>query len=469
MATYKSAIGETSAADLCLLELDVYGSQRLGVLSVDQKLADLPEPGTPIKTMEKGNKHFELVNHLGNILSVISDRLFSTQSTTSGKVARYTADLVSSSDYYPFGMQMPGRKVDSGKYRFGFNGQEKEGDITGSETHNTAEYWMYDTRLGRRWEVDPLSSLYSFQSPYAAFNNNPIFYADPLGLEGNPTTHKVQEGETLTSIAKKHNVTTEEIIKANSTLDWGSKRRHGKQNWVFINEKLSIPGNEIGTVISTSSGASNTTGYTADEFDYEENRAKSSKINYTDGGYYNGQASEPEYFNNKFTSTSSSTLEYVFPSISSINNWNNGVERIQENMGYTTGVVSSLVAPEIKVASIIIKNLGRAAAGLLSAYAMNNLYSMNISLNPGDRIVIEQTIQTYRSTSSSGGDVTFSTTIKVVNSNNIVMSILAQNSNTISVTEKALVLYERNKSKNVKITNPNPTVIFCPKILMYDK
>jgi len=28
---------------------------------------------------------------------------------------------------------------------------------------------------------------YPHQSPYAAFNNNPIFFADPTGLEGDTT------------------------------------------------------------------------------------------------------------------------------------------------------------------------------------------------------------------------------------------------------------------------------------------
>lgn len=42
---------------------------------------------------------------------------------------------------------------------------------------------MYDARLGRRWELDPIT--YPWQSSYASFNNNPIYFIDPLGLEGN--------------------------------------------------------------------------------------------------------------------------------------------------------------------------------------------------------------------------------------------------------------------------------------------
>lgn len=52
----------------------------------------------------------------------------------------------------------------------------------------TAEYWEYDSRLGRRWNVDPLT--YAWQSSYATFNNNPIYFVDPLGLEGEPKQYK---------------------------------------------------------------------------------------------------------------------------------------------------------------------------------------------------------------------------------------------------------------------------------------
>ncbi|MCC6373089.1 MAG: hypothetical protein IT236_18945 [Bacteroidia bacterium] len=60
------------------------------------------------------------------------------------------------------------------------NGQEKDEEIfTGAMN---AEYWEYDSRILRRWNVDPIT--YPWQSPYACFNNNPITYSDPSGLEG---------------------------------------------------------------------------------------------------------------------------------------------------------------------------------------------------------------------------------------------------------------------------------------------
>src|SRR5690554_6258796 len=60
------------------------------------------------------------------------------------------------------------------QYRFGFNGQEKVNEISGLGNHNTAEFWEYDTRTGRRWNLDPMAHLREWISPYSAFQNSPI-------------------------------------------------------------------------------------------------------------------------------------------------------------------------------------------------------------------------------------------------------------------------------------------------------
>ncbi len=73
---------------------------------------------------------------------------------------------------------MPGRKYSAGsEYRYGFNGQEKSKEIGQGLT--TAVYWEYDSRIGKRWNIDPVYK----HSPYSCFANNPIWYADPMGLD----------------------------------------------------------------------------------------------------------------------------------------------------------------------------------------------------------------------------------------------------------------------------------------------
>jgi len=72
---------------------------------------------------------------------------------------------------------MMGLKV--GLYRYGFNGQEKDNEIAGEGNSYTAQFWQYDSRLGRRWNVDPKPN--PSISNYATFANNPILYNDILG------------------------------------------------------------------------------------------------------------------------------------------------------------------------------------------------------------------------------------------------------------------------------------------------
>jgi hypothetical protein len=71
----------------------------------------------------------------------------------------------------------PGRSLNPDSYRYSINGQEKTPEI-GSNT-TTAEFWQYDARIMRRWNIDPKPQIYS--SPYSAFDNSPIWRSDPLG------------------------------------------------------------------------------------------------------------------------------------------------------------------------------------------------------------------------------------------------------------------------------------------------
>jgi hypothetical protein len=125
----------------------------------------------------RGGKIFELTNHLGNVLATVSDKRW----WQSGNAV---ADLVSAQEYYPFGMLMPGRGFSSGGYRYGFNGQEKSNEVNGDGNSYTAEFWQYDSRIGRRWNLDPESV--TGISEYATLNNSPIFYSDLLGNVSEP-------------------------------------------------------------------------------------------------------------------------------------------------------------------------------------------------------------------------------------------------------------------------------------------
>ena len=63
-----------------------------------------------------------------------------------------------------------------GGYRYFFNGQEADNEVLGEGVSLTAEFWQYDSRLGRRWNVDPVFKEY--ESPYTCFAGNPVWFAD---------------------------------------------------------------------------------------------------------------------------------------------------------------------------------------------------------------------------------------------------------------------------------------------------
>ena len=65
------------------------------------------------------------------------------------------------------------------RYRFSFNGQEKDDEISGTGNTMTAQFWEYDTRLGRRWNLDPVYIYY--QSNYSVLSNNSNIFIDPKG------------------------------------------------------------------------------------------------------------------------------------------------------------------------------------------------------------------------------------------------------------------------------------------------
>ena len=70
----------------------------------------------------------------------------------------------------------------SNPYRYGFNGQEHSDEIKGEGNSYTAEFWEYDPRIGRRWNIDPV--VFPSFSPYSTNFCNPISFSDPNGDVG---------------------------------------------------------------------------------------------------------------------------------------------------------------------------------------------------------------------------------------------------------------------------------------------
>jgi RHS repeat-associated protein len=174
--------------DLKWSEQDLYGSSRLGLWKWDTIVPTSPPivDGSPIyDSLLLGSRTYELTNHLGNVLSTISDKKIGNDS--SSVVNYYIAEVLSQNDYYPFGMLMPGRQYipspGSGLYRYGFNGKENDNEVKGEG--NQVEYGerYYDPRIGRFYSVDPLQKKYPGLTSYQFASNTPISAIDLDGKE----------------------------------------------------------------------------------------------------------------------------------------------------------------------------------------------------------------------------------------------------------------------------------------------
>jgi RHS repeat-associated protein len=187
MATYVKA-----NTDFSLTEHNIYGSSRLGM----QTYVDVNNVGSgsvystvdPVSYQQSrlaGNRNYELGNHLENVLSVVSDRKITVPSTPgSGTVGYYEADILTATDYYPFGSPMSSRSFGASGYKYGFNGKENDKE-TVSTGEGTQDYGMriYNPSLGRFLSVDPITRKYPELSPYQFASNRMIDGIDQDGLE----------------------------------------------------------------------------------------------------------------------------------------------------------------------------------------------------------------------------------------------------------------------------------------------
>jgi RHS repeat-associated protein len=239
-------------------EVHIYGSSRLGVATKNTLFAHQPVyagqtnyvsadgdssvlysyASDSIKTFYRGEKRYELSNHLGNVLAVITDRRI--QACGAGEYLYYEAQTVSVSDYYPFGMQVKDRSWSdsSYSYRFGFNGKESDDEVSGSGNQYDYGFRIYNPRLGKFLSVDPLSKSYPWLTPYQFANNSSISAVDLDGLE----YFYAADGRLLGNIGKNENVylVAEKDIAATVNLISQSKEIEQKINYVEKDHGLSI-------------------------------------------------------------------------------------------------------------------------------------------------------------------------------------------------------------------------------------
>ncbi|RZK22962.1 MAG: hypothetical protein EOO43_09010, partial [Flavobacterium sp.] len=203
MSTYITD-ASINSGDLTQSEIHLYGSSRLGVLNVKTNVQNIVN-SNGMFSFERTNKFFELTNHLGNVLVLLSDKKIAVDGNIDGNIDYYTTDIITANDYASGGMQMPLRKYNNShsSYRYGFNGQEKSDEIFAGLT--TAMFWEYDSRIVKRWNIDPKSAV--AESPYLCFKGNPILLSDvngdkPGGTEDPTPVYHRTTSENAASILK---------------------------------------------------------------------------------------------------------------------------------------------------------------------------------------------------------------------------------------------------------------------------
>ncbi|UYQ95401.1 hypothetical protein MKQ68_09855 [Chitinophaga horti] len=317
LSVYTQHDNSVNNGHLSLTESHLYGSSRLGMATsaIDME-EEAPEPpllagniSNKNTIFNRGKKLFELSNHLGNVMAVVTDRPVGVSDNQS-TVSRYAPEITNAQDYYPFGMLMPGRTMRQiaggqavgstmlnghnvpeslllrsrdaskpaeyvasrevvfedgfesgmadefvasiadagyggsgsgaagvfgvGGYRYGFNGQEKSDEIKGEGNSYTAEFWEYDSRLARRWNIDPVVKHY--ESPYASLGNNPVNYSDPDGAD----TAKAISKSQLVDAIKVASAEVKNVMKNNlkaSSDDVSGRLLDASAKYLEINQQ----------------------------------------------------------------------------------------------------------------------------------------------------------------------------------------------------------------------------------------
>ena len=168
----------------------IYGSTRIGMANTQARIVNIVRvetvsSNTTITVSEVkvdkaayyGNKRYEMVGNTGSVHVVISDRKIVTSSGIS-------ADILEVNDYYAWGQEIKSRSwtIESDRYLFGYQDMLRENTVNGQGNMYSTEFRMFDARLGRWMSLDPLMDQFPWMSPFVAFDNNPIYFTDPYGL-----------------------------------------------------------------------------------------------------------------------------------------------------------------------------------------------------------------------------------------------------------------------------------------------
>ena len=128
-------------------------------------LGNITAGGEVIGNLAGDERRYFLKDHLGSVRTTV-DR---------------NGNIVGRDDYYPFGLAMPGRSLNSANPNddYKFTGYELDNEARLDLYHANAR--GYDPVLGRFMQIDPMASARLWVSPYNYVQNNPVNAIDPDG------------------------------------------------------------------------------------------------------------------------------------------------------------------------------------------------------------------------------------------------------------------------------------------------
>jgi len=168
-----------------------------------------------VVTYQPMKKYFYLKDHLGNIRVTIDEN---------GDVKGYN-------DYYPFGLQMPGRSMNTAlNYAlYKFSGKELD------EENGINWYYfgdrLYDPVIGRFTTIDPFLDMYLSLTPYQYAQNNPILFIDVNGDSTRPSNVPgidYEETEHIDVVAERYKPSLA------NPLGWFSWYFLGERNYYYV-------------------------------------------------------------------------------------------------------------------------------------------------------------------------------------------------------------------------------------------
>ncbi|MBV6485060.1 MAG: hypothetical protein KFKLKKLM_01608 [Flavobacteriales bacterium] len=176
MAIYTLTGSSGAGLSYKLNERNIYGSSRVGTNKTPVEMIGATLP-VDVFSHTLGDINYYLSNHTNNNLVTVTDKKLPIDLDGDFIIDEYWPHVISSADYYGYGVKMKERSFSTESTRYQFNGKEYD-----SETE-TSDFGArnLDGDLGIWGTRDPQASLFNFLSPYSSFANNPIYFVDEEG------------------------------------------------------------------------------------------------------------------------------------------------------------------------------------------------------------------------------------------------------------------------------------------------